>query len=77
MISLKLTTDKEYIKSIFLNPDITNQMRDDASRDLTGDEFMLGYQILGGFCLKVIKDGADAGLFWLRPLHDGPAPLSR
>ncbi len=71
MISLKLTTDKEYIKSIFLNPDITNQMRDDASRDLTGGEFMLGYQILGGFCLKVIKDGADAGLFWLRPLHDG------
>ncbi len=71
MITIKLTTDKSYIESIFLNPDITNQMRDDASKDITAEQFMLGLQILGGFYLKVIKDGVDAGLFWLRPLQDG------
>ena len=71
MIYIKLTTDKVYIESIFMNPDITNQMRDDASKDLTGEHIMLGLEKLGGFFLKVIKDGTDAGLFWLRPLHDG------
>lgn len=71
MIEIKLTTDMELVKSIFLHPTILERMSDDSvPKDISG-VFMDGLRKVGGFYLKVIMDGAVCGLFWLRPTQEG------
>ncbi len=71
MIEIKLTTDRNYIKTILLNPDITKHMRDDSVPEDLGESFVSGLERLGGFFLKVLQDGKGCGLYWLRPTQEG------
>ncbi len=65
MITVEQTTDEAYIKSVFLNPSIYAQMKDDSC---PADPVMLaGAKIMDipGFFIKALVDGAPAGVWWL------------
>lgn len=65
MITVEQTTDEAYIKSVFLNPTIYAQMKDDSC---PSDPVMLaGVDIksIPGFFLKAMVDGVPSGVWWL------------
>ncbi len=64
-ITIEKTTDEAYIKSVFLNPTIYSEMKDDSCPDnpeAVGAAFI---RTIPGFFLKVIVGGVPAGAFWL------------
>lgn len=64
-ITVEKTTDESYIKSVFLNPTIYSEMKDDSC---PADPVMLGdfdVKAIPGFFLKVLVGGVPAGCFWL------------
>lgn len=64
-IVIEQTTDEAYIKSVFLNPTIYQQMKDDSC---PAEPAMLGgvdLKAIPGFFLKAIMDGNPVGCFWL------------
>lgn len=65
MISVEPTTDEQYIKSVFLNPTIYAQMKDDASP--SDPAVLAGADIksIPGFFLRALIDGVPAGVWWL------------
>lgn len=63
-ITVEPTTDETYIKSVFLNPEIYAQMKDDSC---PADPVMLAgvdVRAIPGFFLKALVNGIDAGVFW-------------
>ncbi len=64
-ITVEQTTDEAYIKSVFLNPTIYAEMRDDLcpaeAKDLPHH---YAFEI-SGFFLRVFVDAVPAGFFWL------------
>lgn len=64
-IEVEIITDEEYIKSVFLNPTIYAQMKDDSCpvdpRDLIARNIMS----VPGFFLCAIIDGVRSGAWWL------------
>ncbi len=65
MISVEPITDESYIKSVFLNPLIYSDMKDDSCPD---DPSMLAesnIMSIQGFFLKALVDGIPSGVFWL------------
>ncbi len=64
-ITVEQTTDEAYIKSVFLNPIIYAEMKDDSC---PMEPQMLGgvdLRAIPGFFLKVLVDGVPAGAYWL------------
>lgn len=66
MLTIEPTTDSSYIQSVFTNLTIYSAMKDDACPACPDFAFP-ALATLGGVFLKVMKDGADAGVFWFRP----------
>jgi hypothetical protein len=65
MITVEPTTDETYIKSVFLNPKIYAEMKDDASPldpDSLADRDIMA---IPGFFLRALVDGEPAGVWWL------------
>lgn len=63
-ITVDKTTDESYIKSVFLNPAIYQDMKDDSCPELAA---LAGADIMGvpGFFLRALVDGVPAGVWWL------------
>jgi hypothetical protein len=66
MITVSPTTDIDYIKSVFLSPAIFFAMRDDSCAESPVGYKFPALEEMGGYFLRVAKDGADAGVFWFR-----------
>jgi hypothetical protein len=65
VITVEKTTDESYIKSVFLNPIIYTEMKDDSC---PSEPAMLGgvdMRAIPGFFLRVLVGGEPGGAFWL------------
>lgn len=65
VITVEPTSDESYIKSVFLNPSIYADMKDDSSPSdpsVLADRDIMG---IPGFFLRVLMDGVACGVFWL------------
>lgn len=63
-VTVEPTTDETYIKSVFLNPAIYAQMKDDSC---PADPTMLAgvdIKAVPGFFLRVMAGSVPAGVFW-------------
>jgi hypothetical protein len=65
MIEVVPTTDTEYIRSVFLNPEIYDAMRDDSCAASPDDFAWKDPRTIPSICLKVLVDGIAAGCYWL------------
>jgi hypothetical protein len=64
-ITVEKTTDESYIKSVFLNPAIYADMKDDSCPD---EPEVLGHaniMSIPGFFIKALVGGVPAGAWWL------------
>lgn len=64
-ITVEPTADEQYIKSVFLNPIIYDQMRDDSCPILGEDLATARIMDVPGFFLRVLMGGLSVGCFWL------------
>ncbi len=67
VITVDLTTDELYIQSVFLNPTIYDDMRDDSC-PVDSDaciHMMPAMKSIPGFFLRALVDGVPAGCWWL------------
>lgn len=64
-ITVEQTKDEFYIKSVFLNPTIYSQMKDDSCP--VSPMILQGVDIkaIPGFFLRALVDGKPAGVWWL------------
>lgn len=65
VITVEPTTDESYIKSVFLNPSIYADMKDDSSPSDPSALADRDIMSIPGFFLRCLVDGAPAGVWWL------------
>lgn len=64
-ITVEPTTDEQYIKSVFLNPAIYDQMRDDSCPSDSSSLRDTNIMDIPGFFLRAMLDGIPCGVWWL------------
>lgn len=64
-ITVEPTTDVPYIKSVFLNPTIYDQMRDDSCPADPASLHDTDILSIPGFFLRALVDGVPCGVWWL------------
>ena len=64
-ITVEPTTDELYIKSVFLNPTIYAEMKDDSCPESPMILQGVDIKAVPGFFLRVRMDGEPVGCFWL------------
>ncbi len=65
MIRVEPTTDESYILSVFLNPKVYAEMRDDSCPAQPGALHNRDIKSIPGFFLRVFVGETPAGVFWL------------
>jgi hypothetical protein len=65
VIAIEKTTDEQFIKSVFLNPEIYAGMKDDRCPDEPVFLSSVDMKALPGFFLRATVDGVVAGCYWL------------
>ena len=65
VITVEKTTDESYIKSVFLNPAIYSQMKDDSCPTEPAILAPVDIKAIPGFFLRCLVDGVPAGVWWL------------
>lgn len=65
IITVEQTTDEAYIKSVFLNPAIYKEIKDDSCPDEPAILSEVDIKAIPGFFLKAAVNGESAGVWWL------------
>lgn len=64
-VTVEPTTDEPYIKSVFLNPEIYAEMKDDSCPESPTMLSAVDIKAIPGFFLRVLVGGEPGGVFWL------------
>jgi hypothetical protein len=65
VITVEQTKDESYIKSVFLNPAIYQDMKDDSCPESPTMLAGVDLRAIPGFFLRALVDGVPAGVWWL------------